>query len=854
MLSRQCISRYSRKLGPAPPASSILQSSAFLNPLLAPASTTIRTINWTKETRRRRSSELEQQIASKFISQLNDPSTIGDEARRKAKLDEVETERSKWRRRLKSRKRAAELDQIGSNMSLDELHQLKFRIPKSPTTPDASPLQTDNVSNNALDDALANVFSTPGPPETLPSPAFRRASRLSEALRIPALPDQVIINKDLTIDFNANVNELQSQIRKMQGLFERASDSAQGLLWKRWTSSNPEVLRSWLKIFVFRWQTRGSEMSAETHEAKDAPEPTQPAVSPHEHDEESPRSGKPAAMNIKDRRTEALLANMYEAGGMTFMLNEPPQLAGASGPTMESMGDGNSGTDSLLTETVDQQRSMTERVPASSEKPSADEKNEGVSLEKSTGEQQNLMTERVVSPEGSSTDTSLTEPTTDTSPEEASADNSLEKSTTHTSPEKPSVDGTNETRPLSKRARKKMRQKAEHMLTSPKEASTDASLTESSTDISPKQASTDTSPEEASADTSPEKPTTHTSPEKPSVDGTSETAPLSKRARKKMRQKAEHVLTSHKEASMDNIPKESSMDTPSQKPLADENSDKDSLSVDTADRQRSTMEHVTASPKESSTDTADGTNEMGSLPKSAEKQKKKKKNKKNKLVTEEGTGQDLLSRPSRPDLDRPASPASLTEGPSPAPTATQNPPLPTALPHLTSTGTAHMVSVSAKPHTVRTATAVGVVCFTNPTPLSLIRSNALKKGDVLSVSRIAGIMAAKKCPDLIPLCHPIALTHVGIEVKAFGPDDTALSSASETVGEHGGVVVEATVQCTGPTGVEMEALMAVMGAALTVVDMCKAVDKFQRVERVRVVRKEGGKSGTWNEEGWKSCM
>jgi molybdenum cofactor biosynthesis protein MoaC len=790
---------------------------------------TIRTINWTKETRRRRSSELEQKIASKFISQLNDPSTIEDEARRKAKVDEVETERSKWRRRLKSRKRAAELDQIGSDMSLDELHQLKFRLPKSPTTPDASPLQTDNVSNNALDDALANVFSTLGQPETLPSNAFRRASRLSEALHIPALPDQVFINKDLTIDFNANVNELQSQIRKMQGLFERASGSAQGLLWKRWTSNNPEVLRSWLKIFVFRWQARSSETSAETREGKEASEPTQPAVSAHEHDEESPKSAKPAAGNIKDKRTEVLLANMYEAGGMAFMLNEPPQLAGASGPTMEPIRDRNSDRGSLLTETADQQRSMTEHLPISSKKLSADEKNKGVSLEKGTGEQQKPMTGHETSP--------ATESSTDASPEEPTMD----------SPKEPTMD------------------------TSPEEASTDAS------------------PEKPTTDNSPEKSITHTSPEKPSVDGTSETRPLSKRARKQMRKKAEHVPTSTKEASMDASPEEASTDTPPQKPLADENSDKDSLSVDTADRQGSTMElatasskesstntspeplsadvenkegslskdtNMTTSPKESSTDSADGTNEMGSLPKSAEKQKKKKKNKnkKNKLVTEEGIGQDSLSRPSRPDLDRPASPASLTEGPSPTPTATQNPPLPTALPHLTSTGTAHMVSVSAKPHTVRTATAVGVVCFTNPTPLSLIRSNALKKGDVLSVSRIAGIMAAKKCPDLIPLCHPIALTHVGIEVKAFGPDDTALASASETVGEHGGVVVEATVQCTGPTGVEMEALTAVMGAALTVVDMCKAVDKFQRVERVRVVRKEGGKSGTWNEEGWKSCM
>lgn len=115
-------------------------------------------------------------------------------------------------------------------------------------------------------------------------------------------------------------------------------------------------------------------------------------------------------------------------------------------------------------------------------------------------------------------------------------------------------------------------------------------------------------------------------------------------------------------------------------------------------------------------------------------------------------------------------------------------------------------------------------------------------------------MAAKKCPDLIPLCHPIALTHVGVEVRAFGAEDPALVSASEKVGEHGGVLIEATVQCTGPTGVEMEALTAVMGAALSVVDMCKAVDKFQRVDGVRVVLKEGGKSGTWKEEGWKSCV
>lgn len=144
------------------------------------------------------------------------------------------------------------------------------------------------------------------------------------------------------------------------------------------------------------------------------------------------------------------------------------------------------------------------------------------------------------------------------------------------------------------------------------------------------------------------------------------------------------------------------------------------------------------------------------------------------------------------------------------------------LPHLTSSGSAHMVSVSTKQHTIRTAIAIGSVHFTNPTPLSLIRSNTAKKGDVLGVSRIAGIMAAKKCPDLIPLCHPIPLTHVSVELAPFSDG-------------HGGVKIEAKVQCTGQTGVEMEALTAVMGAALSVVDMCKAVDRFQRVDGMRVV-------------------
>ncbi|KAH7128416.1 molybdenum cofactor biosynthesis protein MoaC, partial [Dendryphion nanum] len=166
--------------------------------------------------------------------------------------------------------------------------------------------------------------------------------------------------------------------------------------------------------------------------------------------------------------------------------------------------------------------------------------------------------------------------------------------------------------------------------------------------------------------------------------------------------------------------------------------------------------------------------------------------------------------------------------------------------HLTPTGTAHMVSVSLKPSTLRTAIAVGYIHFSNPTPLSLIRSNSLKKGDVLSVARIAGIMAAKATPTLVPLCHPIALEHVGVELRILDGGEGGDGEGSAKVGEgFGGVSVEAKVQCTGPTGVEMEALAAVVGAGLTVVDMCKAVDRGMRMEGVRVVLKEGGRSGTW---------
>lgn len=150
-----------------------------------------------------------------------------------------------------------------------------------------------------------------------------------------------------------------------------------------------------------------------------------------------------------------------------------------------------------------------------------------------------------------------------------------------------------------------------------------------------------------------------------------------------------------------------------------------------------------------------------------------------------------------------------------------------------------MVSIAHKQPTTRTARAVCAVHFSHPLALRLIRENGHKKGDVLGVARVAGIMAAKRTPDLIPLCHPIMLSHVSVELEPRGEGED---------GGGGGVLdVSATVTCDGKTGVEMEALTAASAAALTVYDMCKAVDKGMRVEGLRVVLKEGGKSGRWVE-------
>lgn len=159
-----------------------------------------------------------------------------------------------------------------------------------------------------------------------------------------------------------------------------------------------------------------------------------------------------------------------------------------------------------------------------------------------------------------------------------------------------------------------------------------------------------------------------------------------------------------------------------------------------------------------------------------------------------------------------------------------------------------MVSIAHKQPTTRTARAVCAVRFSHPLALRLIRENGHKKGDVLGVARVAGIMAAKRTPELIPLCHPVMLSHVSVELE---PRPGA-PAGEEGEGEHGagGVCVldvSATVTCDGKTGVEMEALTAASAAALTVYDMCKAVDKGMRIEGLRVVLKEGGKSGRWVE-------
>lgn len=152
-----------------------------------------------------------------------------------------------------------------------------------------------------------------------------------------------------------------------------------------------------------------------------------------------------------------------------------------------------------------------------------------------------------------------------------------------------------------------------------------------------------------------------------------------------------------------------------------------------------------------------------------------------------------------------------------------------ALTHFDAQGQAHMVDVAGKASTHRIAIASGRIVM-RPETLALIRSGSAKKGDVLGIARIAGIQAAKKTSDLIPLCHPLALTRVALD---FALEETP----------HSAVICTATVETVGPTGVEMEALTAVQIALLTVYDMCKAVDRGMVITGVRLLEKQGGKSG-----------
>lgn len=156
------------------------------------------------------------------------------------------------------------------------------------------------------------------------------------------------------------------------------------------------------------------------------------------------------------------------------------------------------------------------------------------------------------------------------------------------------------------------------------------------------------------------------------------------------------------------------------------------------------------------------------------------------------------------------------------------------LTHLNEEGRAKMVDVGDKDVTRRTAVAAGEVHMA-PETLALIRSGGMKKGDVLAVAQVAGIQAAKHCWELIPMCHPLPLT--GIDLSFSLQEDPCR------------VEIRAEVSCTGVTGVEMEALTAVSVAALTVYDMCKAVQKDMRIEHIRLLRKTGGKSGDYCWEG-----
>ncbi len=155
------------------------------------------------------------------------------------------------------------------------------------------------------------------------------------------------------------------------------------------------------------------------------------------------------------------------------------------------------------------------------------------------------------------------------------------------------------------------------------------------------------------------------------------------------------------------------------------------------------------------------------------------------------------------------------------------------LTHLNAAGEAHMVDVGTKPETKRIAIAAGRIVMRRET-LELIQISALEKGDVLAAARIAGIMAAKRTAELVPLCHPLPLSRVEVELDTSAEDEAVLCTA--------------TAQTIGRTGVEMEALTAVEIALLTIYDMCKSVDRGMTITDIRLVEKSGGQSGTWRRD------
>jgi molybdenum cofactor biosynthesis protein MoaC len=148
------------------------------------------------------------------------------------------------------------------------------------------------------------------------------------------------------------------------------------------------------------------------------------------------------------------------------------------------------------------------------------------------------------------------------------------------------------------------------------------------------------------------------------------------------------------------------------------------------------------------------------------------------------------------------------------------------LTHVDNQGSANMVDISDKTVTKRKATARGNIVFSTSKTIELIRANEMKKGDVLSVSRIAGIMAVKQTPNMIPLCHPLAITKINNEIY---------------IQDENSIVVECTVNCEGKTGVEMEAIFGTLTTLATIYDMCKAADKHMTISDVRVIEKKGGR-------------